>query len=341
MSSDKSLDQIAKHTAELFGAEVYPTYFAGGHKWSDGTIYNVNYLQGELLLKLIPDPKDESRAAILERLSFFDWLCEHGIRVAKPLRSVNNEILERIVLDGTACLARAWMKIPGEHIGDRHPAELADFYEAWGAMLGKMHGLSSHYCQWGHSSCSDAAGLPLISWQREWELFYGWLPEEEVKNAWLEVRTELECLPIRRDNFGFIHNDAHPGNILITDQGLALLDPEVANYHWFMTDLGICLNSEYSRIGHHSIHKSAMSELPELFLVPFLKGYLSQHRLAKEDIHQIRLFLHYRRFLMYAVFYEQIREHDPEYLQAFRRELCDRKIPAADLMEALFIQLCL
>lgn len=339
MTARITMDRLSIEAARLFGATEKPVYLAGGHEWSDGTVYTVDSAQGELMLKLIPDPETDSRAAILERLSFFDWMSEHGIQVAKPLPSVNHEVLERIEVDGTVCVARAWKKIGGDHMGDRHPAQLADIYEAWGSLMGKMHHLSRQYPQWRHSECADENGIPLISWQREWELFYRWLPEQEVKNAWLEVKTELEKLPQRRDNFGFIHNDAHPGNILINHEGLALLDPEVANYHWFMTDLGICLNSEYSRIGYHSQHKHSMNELPELFLPPFLKGYLSQNRLDHDAAGQIRLFLHYRRFLMYAVFYEQIKEHDPAYLERFRRELCERIVPAADLMESLFIRL--
>lgn len=339
MISRAVTDALSLEAARLFGASGLPEYLAGGHEWSDGTIYQALHPEGTIMIKLVPDANGHNIFCLKERLEYFDWLARNGIQTTKPLHSVNSEVLETVGDGDERCIARAWTKVPGEHIEDRHPRDLEWFYSAWGQMLGKAHLLAKQHGQWEHSVRADQDGRPLISWLREWELFYHWLQGSEVKRAWEGIREELERLPVCRDNFGFIHNDPHPGNILVSSAGLTLLDPEVANYHWFMTDLGICLNSEHSRIGHHSKHRDALSELPQYFLRPFMQGYHSQNRLPLDEYSRIRLFLRYRRFLMYAVFYEQIRQYDPEYLKGFTKELIDGSCPAADLMETEFIRL--
>lgn len=339
MKSRQITDRLSTEAARLFGAVGTPVYIAGGHEWSDGTVYQASHPLGALMLKLIPDASQENILGLIERLEFFDYLGARGIQVARPLHSVNGSVIETLGDHEEPCIVRAWHKLPGEHIADLHPKNLSEFYQAWGAMIGRMHRLAQELHQWRGSACTDEFGVSLLSWRREWELFYHWLQETAVKQAWEGIKDELERLPVSRASFGFIHNDPHPGNILVNESGLALLDPEVANYHWFMTDLGICLNSEHSRIGHHSKHKEALADLPDLFLRPFMQGYHSQNRLPADEYHRIRLFLRYRRFLMYAVFYEQIKQHDPDYLKGFTRELIDGKNPAADLMETEFIRL--
>ena len=339
MKSRIITDRLSIEAASLFGATGDPVYIAGGHEWSDGTVYQACHPDGEIMLKLIPDASEDNVNALKERLEYFDYLGAHGLQVARPIHSVNGAVIETLGDHEEPCIVRAWHKLPGEHIADQHPRDLSEFYQAWGEMIGRMHRLAQEHHQWQFSNCTDADGIPLLSWRREWELFYHWLQESAVRQAWEGIRDELDRLPVSRDNLGFIHNDPHPGNILVNAEGLALLDPEVANYHWFMIDLGICLNSEHSRIGHHSKHREALSELPVLFLRPFMQGYHSQNRLPADEYHRIRLFLRYRRFLMYAVFYEQIKRHDPEYLTGFTQELIDGTNPAADLMETEFIRL--
>lgn len=43
--------------------------------------------------------------------------------------------------------------------------------------------------------------------------------------------------------------------------------------------------------------------------------------LPPEEYSRLETFLNYRRFLMFALFYEQIKEGDPAYLEVFRRDI--------------------
>lgn len=71
----------------------------------------------------------------------------------------------------------------------------------------------------------------------------------------------------------------------------------------------------------HPAHPWLKAELSRLFLKQFLQGYQSQNNLPPEEYSRLETFLNNRRFLMFALFYEQIKEGDPAYLEVFRQEI--------------------
>ena len=327
---------LAGAIGRLYAPQSELTYFAGGHKWSDGVLYQFSRDGHSYILKLIPAADPGKTAALEERLRYQEYLGQAGIDVICPIHSERGNLIETVEL-GQPYAAFAWRKVEGEHIQLLDPVGLAGFYFSWGRLVGKIHLLAQAWPQWERSLAADEAGRALVSREREWQTFYEWIPDPEVKAAWLALKAELDALPLRRDNFGFIHNDPHPGNILVNGERLTLLDFDVSNYLWFITDLAICVYSEYSRCGFHSGYSHRVKELPELFIKPFLKGYRSQNALPREEFERLELFLNYRRFLMFTVFYEQIKTGDPVYLEKFKGHIlnADRYLPLdiLDLVE--------
>ncbi|HAN41732.1 MAG TPA: hypothetical protein DCQ12_07465 [Candidatus Cloacimonas sp.] len=61
-----------------------------------------------------------------------------------------------------------------------------------------------------------------------------------------------------------------------------------------------------------------------------MEAYESENRLANEEYGRVELFLNYRCFLMFALFYEQIREGSPEYLAQMKQDIIQarRYLPA-------------
>ncbi len=316
---------LIKDLAERFGLSSEPEYFTGGHKWSDGTIYSVSHSGNTYLLKIIKATGEQHSQVILERLSWAAYLSSHGINTIAPLSSCHGQLVETCSAPEQDYCAFAWQKIPGETTPDLHPRDLHEFYRDWGSLLGDMHTLAKTYPKWLESGAQDDAGKALISQSREWEVFYNWIPDPEVKQAWLVMQARLDALPRTRDNFGMIHNDPHLENLMCSPQGLVLLDFDVANYLWFALEIAICIYSAYSRAGFHSRHKVPRAELKDLFVKPFLEGYLSRNKLPETEWNQIELFLNYRRILMFTVFYEQIQSANPRYLAEFKQEILERK----------------
>jgi len=54
-----------------------------------------------------------------------------------------------------------------------------------------------------------------------------------------------------------------------------------------------------------------------------MKSYRSEYKLPEGEIMDIELFINYRRMIMFTVFYRQISEQNPRYLQQFKREILD------------------
>lgn len=311
---------VTKHFASLYNGSN-PQYFAGGHDWSDGTLFTMDIAGHSHVLKILPGGTEHSLDTVRERMSFAGYAAEHGVQTIKPLCSANNQIVEQTKAEGEEYLAVCWKHIPGKALENSDPHDLADFYRSWGSLLGKLHNIAQRYPTWQESEAKDASGKAFISRKAEYEVFYNWLQDNEVKAAWQKLAASLDVHPVRRNNYGFVHNDAHSGNILRNDSGLVLLDFDVANCLWFALDLAICINSEYARILHHSSHKDKAADMQRLFLEPFMQGYNSENSLAEDDLKSIGSFIHYRHFLMFAVFYNQIKENAPKYLEIMKGEL--------------------
>lgn len=314
---------LYRELKQLYPMDACPVYFAGGHEWSDGTVYQ--YFSGglECLVKVMKASSPDMLTIVTERQQWTEFISQNGVSTIPPLRSESHNLVEPCV-DGKL-LCYAWIKSQGSHIGPSDPRQRQDFYSKWGALLGRIHRLAQVYPTWRHSDCMDAGGVPLISRAREVEHFRAWIQDDEVREAWMELNSRLDELPITRQNFGFVHNDTHPGNILIEDGRLVLIDFDVANYQWFILDLCICLFSEYAHAEHHSPHKALLPQMPELFIRPFMQGYRSENTLPEAEFAHVEDFIRYRRFLMFACFYDQIKSAAPQYLEQMKQELIDGK----------------
>ncbi|MDZ4182248.1 MAG: phosphotransferase, partial [Candidatus Cloacimonadaceae bacterium] len=257
--------------------------------------------------------------AILERQRFMEYLSQNGVDTTPPLHSQNGNLAESL-LDG-AMASYSWCMVQGEPISVSDPRRRQDFYAAWGKMLGKMHRLAKLYPQWQASAAIDAWGDPLISRRHEYNHFCEWIRDDEVRAAWISLNAELDSFPLTRENHGFVHNDAHPGNILIRDGRLILIDFDVSNFLWFILDLAICVFSEFAHVQHHSPHRHLLPQMDELFLQPFMRAYESENVLPESDYAAIETFIRYRRFIMFAAFYDQIKTNAPDYLEIMKGEL--------------------
>ncbi len=307
---------LIRKAAMLFGCPDDPQYLAGGHRWSDGTVYY--HPACNLMLKIMEESGDSAFPAFSLRLQFARYLSERGINCLCPTLSIRQNPVERLDEDGHSYLCYAWPRIEGHTLQDLHPDALRPFYQAWGKTLGKCHKLAREYPIWHESSNPEAAAVCRAV---EEHTLAAMNPDEQVRQSWHQIHRQLDARIADRHNHGFIHNDAHPQNIIQQGNTLSLLDFDVAGLHFFATDVAICIYSEYSRLGFHSKHKVARSNLQTLFLEPFVEAYLSEYSLPDSELKDMELFLNYRRMIMFTVFYDQIRKADPGYLEVFKREI--------------------
>lgn len=312
--------QLLLQASHLYEAETELTYFAGGHKWSDGVIFQFSKAGKAYLLKFLKPESPLQKEIVTERMAFVEYLRDCGLKLLSPDRSRDNHLVEEVGNDDKYCIY-CWQKCLAEPPKLKDPKLETEFYYNWGAWLGRAHMLSKAYPNWLQSITKDEAGKAAISQEAEWRFFLQWNQNPEMQKAWRAIQDKLDCLDKHRDNYGFIHNDPHPGNMLMEDDTIVMIDWDVANFHWFMMDIAIAVYSEYSRINYHSSYRFRNNEMPNLFLRPFLMGYCSQNSLSESDWQQLELFLQYRRYMMCTVFEEQIRTSNSAYLEKFQAQI--------------------
>jgi len=304
--------------AKLFSCPDAPEYFAGGHAWSDGTLYF--HKAQNLMLKFMEATDDHSLTATRLRMAFARYLSDNGIPCLCPIPSIHDDLVEVLEDEGRSYQCYAWHKLEGHTLADLHPRELSSFYANWGTMLGKCHLLATEYTLWHESVSVEAQALSRV---RERDGLAEMNPDPQVRQAWFELHARLDERSFDRSTHGFIHNDPHPQNIIQSGSRLSLLDFDVAGLHFFATDVAICLYSECARAAFHSKHRVPKAEMYELFVRPFIAAYMSGYPLPESELRDIELFLNYRRMIMFTVFYEQIAKANPVYLQQFKREILE------------------
>ncbi len=318
---------MLRYFAQAYGITEHDLkHFAGGHEWSDGTVYEYIKDSKTYLLKMLhPSEKDKhAYARTSERMQYLYYLGNNGVLIVNPIPSEDGSLIVQAESDGKKAIAYAWQKIEGKHFEGRTEAELKSFYFSWGKTIGSIHRLAKLYPDWQHSRSLDVAGNPLISRKAEYDVFYNWLQDEEVKQVWADVYGQMNRLPVNRDNFGFIHNDLHAGNLLINETGVYALDFDVANFQPFIMDIAIAFYSEFNRIRQYKL-QDVFTDYHNAVMDNIMLGYNTENQLAKEEFDALDLFFAYRRMIMFCVFYNEVKAKAPDYLETMKKRIVDRE----------------
>jgi Ser/Thr protein kinase RdoA (MazF antagonist) len=276
-------------------------HFAGGREENDGVIYAYPYGDARRLLKIMAIPVGDQRRGRLcleERLRFMRFLGARGARIAFPQLSPQERVYEIVRDAGHLWVGYSMEVAPGgPQVQD---AWDEPFFRNWGQVVGNLHRLTREYPSW-RSAVDPESGDLCLTWEEEWAGFYNWCQDEEVKQCWLEIKARLETLPITREAFGFIHNDPHIWNLQVDGDQITLLDFDVANHHWFMTDLAIACQSVLIFLSGGLNGPVRDRDKLLRFLDCFLDGYEREHHLPAAWLDRLDLFIAYRRILLFIV----------------------------------------
>jgi len=296
---------VLESLAHSFGTMVTNLrHFGGGGPESDGIVYAYPYEDAGRLLKVMAVPVGDQRRGRLcleERLRFLRFLGENGARIAFPLFSPQGNLYETVCYE-----AHLWIGYSMDiAVGDAPAEDVWDvrFFRNWGQTIGKLHRLAKQYPSW-RASVDPETGETFLTWEEEWQGFYAWCQDEDVKQKWVELKHQLEALPITRDVFGFIHNDPHIWNLRVSGDCITLLDFDVANHHWFVNDIAIACQSVLIFLsGGLNSPLHSRERLLE-FLSCFIEGYERENHLSAEWLNRLDLFIDYRRILLFIVMYD-------------------------------------
>jgi len=274
--------------------------FGGGREDSDGIVYDYPFGATQRLLKVMAIPAEGQRRGLLcleERLRFMRFCGENGARIAFPQLSPQGRLVETFAFEAHLWVGYAMDMAPGKTPkgDDWNPA----FFRNWGQAIGRLHRLAHQYPTW-EASIDPDTGEAFLTWREEWENFTQWRQDEEVRQKWAEIGRLLESLPRTREGFGFVHNDPHIYNLLADGDEITLLDFDVANHHWFVSDIAIACQSILFSISGGM--ERPMFDRAKLlgFLDCFMDGYEREHHLAPEWLDRLDLFIAYRRILLFT-----------------------------------------
>lgn len=308
---ETALEEICR----AFGLERESlTFLGGGREDSDGIVYAIP--RGEVL-KILPlsERDGEAELALRERMAFARHLAGQGVPIVAPLAEAGDDPL-RFGGSAEGRFAGYRMKrLPGTP--PPPDAFTPQLVTAWGGALGRLHRATQSWPHWQGSAARDAAGKPLISWERERDGFLGMCRDEEVTRAWQDVCARIAKLPVERNGFGFTHNDPHNQNILFDGEGIHFLDFDVANAIWFASDIAITLQGLSFGPAGGMERPVERQDLLQDFLDTFMQGYWRENpSLAPSWLEQINLFVAYRRILIFIIVQEFLAER-PEVRQSW------------------------
>jgi amicoumacin kinase len=293
------------------------SYLGGGQESSDGTTFSFPFESRERVLKvmeLLPSDPDKL-LCLQERLKFARFLGEQGVDIVFPIPLGDGALLATVQGDHTGWVGYIMEKVEGHH--PERPDFTPTFYHRFGATIGRLHRISQEYPSW---QCSLVDGKSVLGWELEWQGFYNWCQDGEIKAHWLKIRERLEKLPVERSGFGFTHNDTHIQNLLLTgDPGdggrIVLIDFDVANYMWFINDIVVAMQALLFFATGGMERPLEDAGILHFFLHHFMQGYETENHLDPAWLEKIDLFIEYRRILLFTVMQGWLSTQPEKYAQ--------------------------
>lgn len=238
---------------------------------------------------------------IRAELDWIDHLHSHGVGVSRPLRSLQGRWVESLEDgQGGAFLASAFDKARGKP--HRGPAWSAGLLWEYGNQIGRMHQLATSYQPsdpaWKRMDWNDPIHHDVVDF----------IPESDgkIRQLYRDTIQRISRLPVERNAFGLIHQDAHRGNFFVDDQGkITFFDFDDSSYSWFVEDIALVLF--YAVMGQED-----PPAFTESFLRGFLPGYFAAYSLDLKWFKEIPLFMKMRELDLYAVIH---RSFDIENLE--------------------------
>lgn len=163
----------------------------------------------------------------------------------------------------------------------------------WGKLTGKSHKLAKDF------DLSEATDEN-FGYQGEVSFFLEWCKDLEVKKAWSDMTKTLLSLPRDKSEYGFIHNDNHQRNIIVSKEDLTLIDFDCARRQYFIQDIITPAQGIMFDITGGMMSDITDEKRLKQFFDAFLSGYEQEYHLTDFWYDKISLFINYRRMLLFT-----------------------------------------
>lgn len=256
--------------------------------------YNTNLIYdcGDFIVRLTPNsyrPRDE----VVRELHWMQFVATRTRDVVQVLGDSPTDT-QQIEFDGEHFTVTRLEKIIGDPINADQWNET--HFERLGALTGFLHRIGQQY--------AAPADVDLSEWNKVPDACLAeQLPDDDRNLPGLNqlVFEHMAAMPCRKESYGPIHYDIHPGNYLMTPDGrMVLFDFENSCRGHYINDIAVVLY--YSRLHKHTKH--ADEGFNEAFLTAFWKGYETAYPVPVDEIEEIPWLLLNRSLIVYGYLFK-------------------------------------
>ncbi|PEZ08913.1 hypothetical protein CN326_04365 [Bacillus sp. AFS018417] len=282
-----------KQAVKCFGGkEESCVKLSGGFQ---NEVYEYTYEGERRILRVTPSFRRTIRQ-IQSELDFIRSLDEGGVNVSLPVVSCFGNDIERIDIDEESFFITSFVKAPGQFVNVANEREWnTKLFQNWGQTIGKMHAFAKRK----HSHDEE---YERPSWEPNRKSMNFLLSiSKPLATSYEKIITEVQALSRERDTYGLIHNDLHQGNFFVRDNTLTIFDFDDCSFCWFAQDIAV---SFYHAVWQGLSVRPEHVSFPQEFMKYFIEGYSKEHRMNKEILKQIPLFLKLREVFLFTLFHE-------------------------------------
>lgn len=257
---------------------------------SGNKIFEVETAQEAFILRVSKFNQKTNEHTKFE-LQWLDYLGIESDNVAKPIRSVNNNLYEVIASENQSYILCLFERASGKNPDSQNPEEFNEnLFFKLGAVMGDLHRLTAKY--------NGNIIKPEFQWDND---AYSWrgnneILDEEVRRHERKLLAKIHSLPITKDCYGIIHYDIHIDNFFVKNDKIKLFDFYDCQLNWYAADIASAIFFMVQKGAGPLTYKSEQerTEFAEAYISSYLKGYLTKNTISKFWINNLDLFIQYQ-----------------------------------------------
>jgi Ser/Thr protein kinase RdoA (MazF antagonist) len=226
--------------------------------------------------------------AIQAEVDYVNALAEAGVRVAQPIRSITGNYVESIATVQGLFHAVVFEALPGKQLDLEELT--SEQLVRWGRALGELHQAATRYSNPGRPS-----------WQDHLRMIAKILPMQEsgALQELERLRSELNQLTITEHNFGLIHYDFEPDNLIWNDNQPGIIDFDDCAWYWFVADIAFALSDLFGDC-------ASKVDFQHGSYLLFIQGYRSVRPIEQAELGLLPLFIRLQNVFTFTRLYRAV-----------------------------------
>ena len=314
--------ELAKECLERYDHSTHRLdEMLGYFRISSNAIYPFYADDNEKMCYLRLSPTDEKELSeVISELHFITWLIEHGFPIMKPYPMKDGKLHDVIYTKWGTYNISCFEAVSGKTLDDID-GDLKLIY-GYGRTLAELHNLSAEYPY----SNERISHIELLTRTKE-QLKRNHAPRLVVSRCDI-IAMELKKLEINKDNYGLIHYDFEPDNVLYNEESgqFGVIDPDDAIRCFYALDVARALDA---------MDGIVQDSLIEQAIETFIEGYRSKRPLTDDQLATMPLMRKLVSLQEYATILHVLSEpiaDEPDWMIEIKEKLNRKK----DLIAASF-----